>query len=660
MSTMHGSARHEDGEVGAGSADAVVAGERGPAAKRGADAEAKAGAPVSGAGATAAPTARTSSSPEAASGRESLEPRRLTELVAGRGGTLEDRLLNPLWVKSTRARLRWKHVLSWGLVVITLTAFVCIGQYLTMVQRDVTTPEMVARAIIPPLIIIQGIILMLLGTGAVAAGVAGEREEGIVDFHRMTPMTPTAKIIGYLFGLPVREYFLFALTLPFLAWAAWKSDFPVLRLGHFYLVFFASVLLYHMTGLVAGMWSRKPRWASMIAQGLVVLLYFVLPQLSYVGVTFFEYLTVRPTFYVMLAEEVERAGPGVAAIAQRTIANIIRYRDVGFFNLVLHPTVFTLSVQAFLLVTMFISVHRKWRDEALHALPKAYALFAYAAVVTLVAGSLWPFVSKDTYLGTLIARMQGAAVNQALYVMLLTAAAITCIVAVLLLVLITPSRWTALNGVRRAHKHGRSRPPRLSDASSTTPLAVLMTAIAIAGLSMLFLRAEASEFFDVAMPAVAPAVAPLVLIASALLLVQGVCERLSQRAVFVLLFVMWGIPVMVAVILFAAFSEWNTGLWVLTISSPASVVVSISWFFESALVAAREVMTNGAAAGTGGMQQTEFLPGEFAPTVPIVVQTMMLVHLTLALAVQVHLFTWRRRFRRQALDDLERVATVGD
>ena len=589
--------------------------------------------------------------PEHDQAHEAAGPHRLTELTMDGHRPLVEHLLNPLWVKSARARLRVKHVLSWGLVTITLTAFVCVGQYLTMVERNITTPDMVARAIIPPLIIIQGIILMLMGTGAVAAGVASEREEGIIDFHRMTPMTPTAKILGYLFGLPIREYFVFALTLPFLAWAVWKSDFPLLRLGHFYLVFFSSVLLYHMTGLVAGMWSKKPRWASMIAQGLVVALYFVLPQLSHVGVTFFEFLTVRPTFYVMLAEEVQRAGPGVEAIARQTIAAILRYRDVGFFELVLHPTAFTLTVQTFLLLTMFISVHRKWRDEALLALPKGYALFAYAAVVTLVVGSLWPFVTSGGFLETLISRMNDIPPHNALYLMTMAAAAITCITGVLLLLIITPSRWIALNGIRRARKHGRHRPPLLSDASSTTPLAIIMSVLATGGLAALVLHADRSGMFAIAMPPFLPAIAPLVLIVSALVLVQGICERFNQRVVFVTLFVMWGIPVMVAIILFAAFSRWDAGLWLLSISSPAAVVISISNFYEHA-----------AATATGAVMvdpaQTQFLPEEFAALVPQVVQTMMLVHLALAVGIQVHLWGWRQRFRQQSLKDLNRTATA--
>ena len=38
---------------------------------------------------------------------------------------------------------------------------------------------------------------------------------GILDFHRVSPMTPTELTLGFFFGAPIREYPLFAATLPF-------------------------------------------------------------------------------------------------------------------------------------------------------------------------------------------------------------------------------------------------------------------------------------------------------------------------------------------------------------------------------------------------------------------------------------------------------------
>ena len=46
-----------------------------------------------------------------------------------------------------------------------------------------------------------------------------ERDEGVIDYQRLIPMSPLSKVLGYLFGLPVREYVMFLATLPFTGWA---------------------------------------------------------------------------------------------------------------------------------------------------------------------------------------------------------------------------------------------------------------------------------------------------------------------------------------------------------------------------------------------------------------------------------------------------------
>jgi len=160
--------------------------------------------------------------------------------------------VNPIWQKSLRSRLRVRHMLSWGVVTLTITAFVFLITYTTMTEQEMASGQDAAKATIPGVIVIQGILLMAFGSGAVSSGIATERDKGLVDYQRMTPMSPTAKILGYMFGLPAREYFLFALPLPFVAIAVAISDFSLLALGHFYLVFFTSVWVYHMTALVAG------------------------------------------------------------------------------------------------------------------------------------------------------------------------------------------------------------------------------------------------------------------------------------------------------------------------------------------------------------------------------------------------------------------------
>ena len=62
---------------------------------------------------------------------------------------------------------------------------------------------------------IQVVLLVIMGAAQVNASVNGAAHSGILDFHRVSPLTPTELTLGFFFGAPIREYALFAATLPF-------------------------------------------------------------------------------------------------------------------------------------------------------------------------------------------------------------------------------------------------------------------------------------------------------------------------------------------------------------------------------------------------------------------------------------------------------------
>ncbi|MCC7387290.1 MAG: hypothetical protein IT431_00835 [Phycisphaerales bacterium] len=490
--------------------------------------------------------------------------------------------VNPIWQKCARARLRPRHLISWGVVTVTITLFVALIVYMTMTEQELASRQVAAEAVLPAIVVIQAVLLMMFGTGVVAAGMSQERDEGLIDYQRMTPMSPTAKILGYLFGLPVREYALFAMTLPVVAVAAVVSGFSLLTLAHFYLVFFTSVWVYHLTAMAAGMISPKPRLAQMLSVGVVVVLYFVLPNLSRVGITFFEFLTIRPTFFGLLQQELPEH-----LRAPAEASGIDSFRDVPFFHGAMHPTPYTLLVQGFLLATMFTMVHRKWRNPAHHVLSKGGALAVYCGVVFFLLASVWAVVVQDGAYKQIFAAFDsgwhdGERRPESLELLLGLFGGIVGVAFLALITAVTASRHTVLEGWRRAAKFGSARLPANSDAASSLPLALAMLAIAgAAGLAVLWQADRGGLYF--ARPPSAWAVGVLVVsFVGAGLFVQGAREWLSLRVFGLLMFLLWMIPFFTMAILFSAFEAWKLGAHIGLPCPPVLLIFALGEMMQSA------------------------------------------------------------------------------
>ena len=535
--------------------------------------------------------------------------------------------LNPLWQKSARSRLRMRHLLSWGLVTVAITAFVFLITYMTMTERELATPEVAAKTTLPALIIIQAIVLMMFGTGAVAMGVAQERDEGLLDYQRMTPMSPRTKILGYLFGLPVREYLLFALTLPFVMAAAWISNFSLLTLAHFYVVFFTSVWVYHMTGLVAGMIAPNARLAAFISMALVALLYFALPNLSRIGITFFEFLTIRPTLFGLIYQELP------ADMRPRAEASgIDTFRDVPFFAWMLHPTVYSLLVQGFLLATMYMIAHRKWRDQTRHLLSKSGALLVYLGVIFFLLASVCALVGREDAYWSVFRRFERefGPPQEILMLLLFLSMLIMGVAYVLIISVVTPSRFTAVAGLRRARKLGHARVGLNADAASSLPLALLLLAISIgAGASIMALAIGSGRYFDHGPDLYAIGVL-IVGVLGAGLFVQGLREWTSLRVYGIGLFLLWMLPFFAMMILIAAFEEFVPGTYIGLPCPPVSLGFALMQMLE----------TTSAVAGV----DPRYMPDEIAADAVAITTTGAAGYAIAAITVQLaRAARWRHR-----------------
>ena len=122
---------------------------------------------------------------------------------------------NPIVIRCWRSRMRARTFVPWAIVTVVLAAFLFLAVYNAVENRIGKDSVTAARSALIPILVLQGILLLLTGTGAVTSSLVQEEEEGMIEFQRLTPLPAAWKMVGYLFGLPVREYVLFGLTLPF-------------------------------------------------------------------------------------------------------------------------------------------------------------------------------------------------------------------------------------------------------------------------------------------------------------------------------------------------------------------------------------------------------------------------------------------------------------
>jgi hypothetical protein len=552
--------------------------------------------------------------------------------VIDRDATWKRQLVNPILVKCARSRLRWQHLVCWGIIAFTITAFVSAITYFPMVEHDIADTKTAARSILMPVIILQSIVLMLSGTGAVASGMARERMNELVDYHRMTPMSPRRKLVGFLFGLPAREYFLFALTLPYVAFAVIVGEFPLQTLGHFYVVFFSSVMVYHLVGLVAGMVVPKPYFALLLSQGLVLVLYLILPQLSRFGITFFEFLTIRPTLLGLVAQEIQASGPGAQAIAAERFPGLDGFRYVPVFDTIIHPTLYTFIVQTFLISTLVIVLLRKWRNEQAHLYSKSQALFAFGGLSAFVLASVWAMLSRDDMIPRevlgLMADDTAYPLSSPFQILLLVSLAMFGVAAIGFSGVVTASKLTYERGIRRAYKLGRNRLSFDSDAASGLGVTFGMIGIMIVcAVSMVWVTVRRGGAFD-APPPLLDWIPLAVTVAGAILFAQGLRERFGMLFVTVGLFVTWCIPFFVGVLLMAGWDKIVLGMY---ISMPCP---AMAWF-----VGMQEIMTH--AMFAEGMVPNEII----IPDIKEDARSMMVVSALFhgGLAIAIHLECWRSR-----------------
>ncbi len=394
---------------------------------------------------------------------------------------------NPIFRRYCQSRLRWRGLGVALLVMVLLSGFIVALSSSIGIRTGASVAD-AARTGFIPLLILQGLILFVFGTAQTAGGMTAERDEGVIDYQRLIPMSPLSKVVGYLFGLPVREYAMFLGTLPFTAWALWRGQVAWQVWLPLYTVVFTSTLLYHFTGLLTGTVVRNRRWAFLASIGLVFCLYTVIPQMAKFGLVFFKYLTITPVFEESLPGILPSTAASLVRLSQRLIPT------VKFFNLNFSEAVFTVFSQGGLILTFIVMLCRKWRRHEAHLLGKVWATGFFVWIQVLLLGNALPSIEQGNLFPSLgfagFRRLKPDWSPEPMEAVAMSGiyGLVTLALIFVLAGIITPSAEHQIRGWRRARKQGESALPRLADAA-TGFWFVLSMALAGAAGWFIFTRA---------------------------------------------------------------------------------------------------------------------------------------------------------------------------
>ena len=449
---------------------------------------------------------------------------------------------NPLLVKHLRSRLRLQHLLPMLAVVVIISTLITWAAFPTE-EHSVNHLLQARLGAFIGLLILQGVLLLLGGTASVAGSVALARESGMMDFHRISPQRPVALALGFFLGGPIREYLLFAATLPFMlilllpglplsrpildsrfadTWnfPNFSSHDPLHALGYLkvLLVLLVLGLLYHSFALLCGLVVPKTRG---IAAAIVILIFGIQLVMMVPGL---QNLTITPTLYSSMT-----LGDPPDSLTH-------------FYFFGLHFPAFLLALlhAVPLLIFLFVAVVRKMRHERAYIFAKPYAVLFFTIVSMLIVGDALPGGDANRSDRNIMALV--------LFFMLLSGLWLSASVS--------PTAGDILKGIRHAGKLGLSRVSAWSDLSvNWAPMVAMSALLLLVGGMFLYLLVisipNSGMSFGEADYLSASAL-PATLIAALTLLFFGLTKqyfdlRFKKNAMTyfaLLLFIIWIVPLL--------------------------------------------------------------------------------------------------------------------
>jgi hypothetical protein len=269
-----------------------------------------------------------------------------------------------------------------------------------------------------------------LGGAQVATAVGASRASGILDFHRVSPLSATELTLGFFFGAPIREYVLLATTLPYSLLCVGFGVPTARGLFQLMIAMIALAWLFHGLALLSALLA-KPRVGSRGTIAIFIVLFLLLSQVAGAFLS-------RSSILVDLDQRLPLFGISLPWLAVALI-----YIGAALFF-------------------VYLAARRRIGSDRIHPLTKVQAIAAMVTLSMLLVGGIWKQESYDILQVVALYFLVGASLFT-----LLTA---------------TPSQAEYVKGLLRARKQGQSHLSPTHDLSlNRVFLAVLCAILLVTG-----------------------------------------------------------------------------------------------------------------------------------------------------------------------------------
>lgn len=376
---------------------------------------------------------------------------------------------NPILRAYARARLRKHHLLP-GVVMYTIViAVILVGSYIATSGSAQKGDENVrARAGLYAyhgIFGLQTLLLLVLGTSRAANSASAERSEGILQFHRLTPLSVWEILIGYLMGMSVREYLLAGVGLLGSIVCIFMGGVTVGQFVVTTFILLTSTIFFHLVGMLVGISRTSSSGTTVTLASLIG----VVPIIA-IALPFGDYAYLTPMPYYLHAmvppAEMEELFYKYAAM------------PVLMFKQKISPLYFSLFLQLLFGGFVVFALGRKLREPNQSAFSKPSAILLFAIVELLLLGRLWEGIASPQAENGILGILAKVSDRTQFLTALLGVSTVTSLLVALgLLKSLGPSEDRLRKVFIRTHKYRLKKLPYFHDDTSAMLTGIILCII---------------------------------------------------------------------------------------------------------------------------------------------------------------------------------------